>query len=160
MTKSATEAALNGQITDLEKKIESMKRERSMIDQAMSMLKEKVATLSSNRGDSPERNSLTRGQSIKTIGHLEESAYKKREEELKEKYDKLEKNYEKLAKERDLIVADLDRKVDQIVSLRGDCTKYKQVHNKSIKDKEKMKELLQEINKNFIQQGIILDETR
>lgn len=157
---STSETKLKEQVTELEKKIGSMKREREMIDQAMAMLKEKVSSLSAQRSESPERNSSNRGHSVKSIGGIDETIYKKKEEEFKEKLAALEAKYEKLIKERDLIVADLDRKVDQIVSLRGDCTKFKQGHNKAVKEKEKMKELLQEINKNFIQQGIVLEETK
>jgi chromosome segregation ATPase len=158
--KSQAEAAAKAQVTDLEKKIESMKRERSMIDQAMAMLKEKVASLSSQRGESPERGSQTRGHSTKTIPQQEDAGMKKKEEEFREKYSALEQKYEKLSKEKDLIVADIDRKVDQIISLKGECTKFRQSHNKAVKEKDKMKDLFQELNKNYIQQGVLLDEAR
>lgn len=148
---------LGARIVELEKKIESMKGERLMLNQALSMTKEKLVTLSSQKkNDSPGR---VTPQNVSAI-MIDDGALKRKDDECNQKLAALQAKLEKALKEKELIVGELDRKQDQIVSLKGECTKYRQSNQKAVKEKEKMKTLLNELNKTFIEQGTELHDLK
>ena len=144
---------MHANIVMLEKRIESMKSEREMLNQALTMLKEKVATLSSQpRAESPSRMSANH-KSIKSAVLVDEAALKQMDEECHQKLMAMKEIVEKALREKDLVLGDLDRKQDQVVSLKGDCKKFNQTLKKALKEKEKMKTLVNELNKTVIEQG-------
>ena len=117
---------MHANIVMLEKRIESMKSEREMLNQALTMLKEKVATLSSQpRAESPSRMSANH-KSIKSAVLVDEAALKQMDEECHQKLMAMKEIVEKALREKDLVLGDLDRKQDQVVSLKGDCKKFNQ----------------------------------
>lgn len=159
--KDEAENGLKSKVAELEKRIESLKREKTMFDQAFAMMKEKVATLSNQkRPESPERPSNVNSNGVRSIVLPDEVALKKKEEEFSRKLSVINEQLAKALKEKDMVLADLDRKQDQIASLKGDCTKYRQTCQKATKDKEKLKVLLNDLNKNFIEQGNALYELK